>query len=162
MSEQIKFKSIGVVRTNATPDEVRASSHNIASTITVYDEFGDALDGIDGHSHIYVLAHFNALRADQIGHLKVRPRRLLRRGLKLEELPFLGVFALDSPTRPNPIGLSLVKLVRREGNILHVTGLDYFDGTPIIDLKPYHPEHIVTDFSVPDWYTELERKAGHI
>lgn len=162
MSEHIGFKSIGVVRTDATPDEVRASSHNIASAIHVFAEFGDGLEGIDGHSHIYVLAYFNDLRSDQIGHLKVRPRRLLRRGLKLEELPLLGVFALDSPTRPNPIGLSLVKLVRREGNILHVIGLDYFDGTPVIDLKPYHPEQIVTDFSVPDWYTELERKAGHI
>ena len=162
MSEHIGFKSIGLVRTDATPDEVRASSHNIASTIHVFAEFGDGLEGIDGHSHIYVLAYFNALRSDQIGHLKVQPRRLLRRGLKLEELPLLGVFALDSPTRPNPIGLSLVKLVRREGNILHVIGLDYFDGTPVIDLKPYHPEQIVTDFSVPDWYTELERKAGHI
>ena len=53
-------------------------------------------------------------------------------------LPLVGVFSLDSPTRPNPIGLSLVRLLRIEqGRNLVVTGLDYFDGTPIVDIKPY-------------------------
>jgi len=88
-----------------------------------------------------VLAYFDRLRPEQIGPLKVKPRGLLRRGFKLEELPLLGVFALDSPTRPNPIGLSLVRLIKREGNRLFVQGLDFFDGTPILDIKGYRPQY---------------------
>jgi hypothetical protein len=57
----------------------------------------------------------------------VKPRGLVRRGLKLEELPELGVFALDSPTRPNPIGLTLVRVLGRQGNRIFVEGLDFFD-----------------------------------
>ena len=71
----------------------------------------------------------------------MKPRGLLRRGFKLEALPLLGVFALDSPTRPNRIGLTLVCVVKGEGNRLFVQGLDFFDGTPILDIKGYRPQY---------------------
>jgi len=78
---------------------------------TVYSPgFQDGLDGLDGFSHIFVLSHLDRLKPEQIGVLKVRPRRLVGKGFKLDELPLVGVFALDSPTRPNPIALSLVRL----------------------------------------------------
>ncbi|MEM0322330.1 MAG: TrmO family methyltransferase, partial [Thermoprotei archaeon] len=70
--------------------------------IEVYPEFVDGLDGLEGFSHIFVLGYFNMLRPEQIGPLKVKPRGLLRYGFTLDELPTVGVFALDSPTRPNP------------------------------------------------------------
>jgi len=77
-------------------------------------------------------------------------------------LPLLGVFALDSPTRPNPIGLTLVRLLGRQGRLLKVSGLDFFDGTPILDIKSYRPTYRVDEFSVPDWYKNLQDARGHI
>jgi tRNA (adenine37-N6)-methyltransferase len=94
--------------------------------------------------------------------LKVRPKRLVRFGIKLEDLPLVGVFALDSPTRPNPIGLSLAELRERNGRNLVVTGLDYFDGTPVLDIKPYQTSYRVDSFSFPDWHTKLLERAGYV
>ena len=103
MSEII-FKPIGQVITQASEDEIRGEGKDINATLEIFPEFAAALEGLDGYSHLFVLCYFHKLRADQIGPLQVRPTRLLKRGFKPEELPVLGVFALDSPTRPNPIG----------------------------------------------------------
>jgi tRNA-Thr(GGU) m(6)t(6)A37 methyltransferase TsaA len=158
----INLIPIGLVRTHATEADVRAETPDIAGELEIYPEFAPALDGIDGYSHLFVICYFDQLRADQIGPLQVRPRRLMRRGIKAEELPLLGVLALDSPTRPNPIGLTLVRLLGREGTDLSVVGLDCFDGTPILDLKGYRPDYRPAEFSVPDWYARLMDESGHI
>jgi len=130
------------------------------SRLEVFPEFAEALEGLDGFSHIFVLSYLDRLRPEQIGPLKVKPRRLLRRGFKIEELPSVGVFAIDSPTRPNPIGLSLVKLLRREGGRLFVLGLDCFDGAPILDIKPYRDDYRIDQYELADWYRELRNKIG--
>ena len=120
------------------------------------------MDGPEGFSHIFVLGFLDRLRLEQIGELKVKPRRLLRKGFKLEELPLVGVFAIDSPTRPNPIGLSLVRLLRREDGNLVVLGLDFFDGTPVLDIKPY-PYWVkgrwivVTDYKAPAYFNKINK-----
>jgi tRNA-Thr(GGU) m(6)t(6)A37 methyltransferase TsaA len=157
----IVFKPVGVVRTQASQEEVRTDPDQ-EGVLEIYPAFEDALDGIDGFSHLFVICHFNKLRPEQVGPLKVKPRGLLRRGLQLEELPLLGVFALDSPTRPNPIGLTLVQFVRRKGTRLFVKGLDYFDGTPILDIKGYRPQYRAERFSMPDWHSKLMERAGQI
>ena len=108
------------------------------------------------------LSYFHKLRPDQIGPLKVKPKRATRRGFRLEELPTLGVFALDSPTRPNPIGLTLVRLIKRQGRKLFVAGIDLFDGTPVIDIKPYQPDYQVNNYTMPEWYLKLMDKNGHV
>lgn len=159
---QINLTTIGVVRTEATDDEVRSEEQEIEGELEVFEEFAPALEGIDGYSHLLVICYFDRLREEQIGPLQVRPRRLLRRGLTLDELPLLGVLALDSPTRPNPIGLTLVRFTGREGNRLLVQGLDCFDGTPILDIKAYEPDYRAEEFSVPDWYRRLMDESGHI
>jgi len=140
-SREIVFRAIGIVRTSASDDDVRARSQELEATIEIFPEFEDALEGLDGFSHIFVLCHLDRLRPEQIGVLKVRPRRLLMKGFKLEELPLVGVFALDSPSRPNPIALSLVKLLHRQGRELTVSGLDCFNGTPVLDIKPYRDDY---------------------
>ena len=95
-----------------------------------------------------------------MGPLKVRPKRLVRYGWKIEELPLLGVFTLDSPTRPNPIGLSLVRLLRiQEEKGLVVSGLDYFDGTPVLDIKSYQPQYRAEGYTFPGWYSRLRERA---
>jgi tRNA-Thr(GGU) m(6)t(6)A37 methyltransferase TsaA len=130
--------------------------------LEIYPEFADGLDGIDGYSHLFAIVYLDRLRPEQIGPLRVKPRRLVRKGFKLEELPLLGVFALDSPTRPNPIGLTLVRLIKREGNRLRVQGLDFFDGTPILDIKGYNPDYRAESYTLPQWYTRLMNENAHI
>jgi len=158
---EIKFKPIGIIKMKASDTDVRETGGR-EGELEIYPEFTDGLEGIDGYSHLFVIVYFDRLRPEQIGPLKVKPRGLLRRGFKLEELPLLGVFALDSPTRPNPIGLTLVRLLRREGNRLFVQGLDFFDRTPILDIKGYQPNYRADDFTLPDWFRTLADDKGHV
>ena len=97
----------------------------------------DALRGIEGFSHLWLLWHFSENREDDEFRPTVRPPRL--GGNRME-----GVFATRSPYRPNPIGLSCVKLIRvehseKDGDVLVVSGADLVNGTPILDIKPYLP-----------------------
>ena len=156
-----KFKPIGLVHTKGSDAEVREKG-NLEGELEIYPEFEEGLEGIDGYSHLFVLAYFDRLRPEQIGPLQVKPRGLVRRGFKLEELPLIGVFALDSPTRPNPIGLSLVRLIKREGNRLFVQGLDFFDGTPILDIKGYRPQYRTDSYVMPDWFRTLADDKGYV
>jgi tRNA-Thr(GGU) m(6)t(6)A37 methyltransferase TsaA len=158
--ESVVFRPVGVVRTTSSDDDVRFRSKESKSTIEVYPEFQEALEGLQGFSHIFVLSYLNKLRPDQKGVLKVKPRRLLVKGFKLDELPLVGVFAIDSPTRPNPIGLTLAKLEKIEGRTLVVSGLDFFDGTPILDIKPYRGDYRAESYDLARWYSELRSKAG--
>lgn len=160
--EEIELKPIGEVHTRATENEIRSGLGREEAVVEIYERFKEALDGLEGFSHIFVVSYFHRLRPEQMGPLRVKPRGLLRHGLTLEELPTRGVFALDSPTRPNPIGLSLVRLVKIEGRSLHVSGLDLFDGTPVLDIKPYQPQYRAEDYSLPGWYAQLREKAGHV
>jgi tRNA-Thr(GGU) m(6)t(6)A37 methyltransferase TsaA len=159
---QIAFKPVGVVRNKASDDQVRQEGRDLEGELQVFPEFEEALSGIEGFSHLFLLCYFHKLRPEQIGPLQVKPKRLLNRGYKPEELPVLGVFALDSPTRPNPLGLTLVRLVRREGCLLTVAGLDLFDDTPVLDIKGYRPGYRPESYSLPDWYLRLMNNEGHI
>jgi tRNA-Thr(GGU) m(6)t(6)A37 methyltransferase TsaA len=159
MTGEITFRPIGVARTTASDEEVRERGKEITYRVEVFPQYEDALEGIDGFSHLIVMFHFDRLRPDQQGVLRVQPRKFLRRGLSLDQLPWLGVFSLDSPSRPNPMGFSIVKFLSREGRVLVVKGLEAFDGSPVIDIKPYSPDRLVPDIRVPRWYDELEEKA---
>jgi tRNA-Thr(GGU) m(6)t(6)A37 methyltransferase TsaA len=156
----IILRPIGLVRTSASKDDVRLRDKDSESVVEIYHEFQEGLEGLQGFSHIFVLSYFNQLRPEQVGPLRVKPRRLLLKGFKLEELPLVGVFAIDSPTRPNPIGLSLVKLVKIDGGKLTVRGLDCFDGTPVLDIKPYRSDYRAEDYELADWYRTLRLRAG--
>jgi tRNA (adenine37-N6)-methyltransferase len=158
---EIIFKPIGIIHTKRSDAEVREKAE-LDGELEIYPEFADALDGIDGYSHLFVLVYFDRLRPEQVGPLKVKPRGLLKRGFKLEALPLLGVFALDSPTRPNPIGLTLVRFLRRQGNCLVVQGLDFFDGTPILDIKGYRAQYRTDKFTVPEWFRKLADEKGYV
>jgi len=160
--QRVKMQPIGIVRTNASQDEVKVKKKGILSKVEIFPQFEEALDGIDGFSHVFIIGYLNQLRPEQIGRLKVRPRGLLRYGLKLDDLPLVGVFALDSPSRPNPIGLSLVPLLNREGRVLTVSNLDYFDGTPVLDIKPYQSTYRTEGYKIPGWHERLLRKAGRV
>jgi len=111
--------------------------------VQIFQEFCDALKGIDGFSHLIIL-YWIHLRDNEKERsvLQVVPRGRAN-GVKV------GVFACRSPSRPNPIGLCVVKLIKVEDCVLTVKGLDAFEGSPIIDVKP----SIQRRDSVPNAYT---------
>jgi len=94
----------------------------------VFPEYAAALDNIDSHSHVWLLCWLHEAARDR---LKVAPKRIKA------DSPPKGVFSLRSPVRPNPIGLTASRLLGRDGNVLFLEHIDFIDGTPIIDIKPY-------------------------
>ncbi|MEM4467245.1 MAG: tRNA (N6-threonylcarbamoyladenosine(37)-N6)-methyltransferase TrmO [Nitrososphaerota archaeon] len=156
---EIIIKPIGVVRTDVGDEFVKDSLEGVVGRIEIFKEYEGGLEGIEEFSHIIVLAYLHKVTEEQKKVLKVKHKRLLKLGFSIDELPEVGVFCSDSPHRPVPIALTIVKLVRREENILHVEGLDLYDGTPILDIKPYTPERIIKDITLPEWYVKLKKKV---
>jgi tRNA-Thr(GGU) m(6)t(6)A37 methyltransferase TsaA len=159
-SRSIVVHPIGVVHTPFTDQAVKTTLTGVEGTIEVYQEFREGVKALEGFSHIIVVAFLNQVSPTQRHVLRVRYRRLLRFGLHLADLPEVGVFSSDSPHRPNPIAISIVTLVQRVNRVLHVTGLDLFNGTPVLDLKPYTPDRAVVDVRLPAWYQALERQVA--
>ena len=140
---------IGFVKTEAVGDEVKDKSR--ISQIILNDELVQALEGITGFSHLFVIFWMSQIPEDKRMMLKVHPRGRM-------DLPLLGVFATRTNLRPNPIGLTLVELLKVEGNILTVRGLDAFDGTPIFDIKPFDTWDFAQSVRVPDWWIKLNEE----
>jgi tRNA-Thr(GGU) m(6)t(6)A37 methyltransferase TsaA len=153
MSSQTKIvlKPIGIVKTAAVGDEVKDKTRT--SQIVLRSELADALNGIDGFSHLFVLFWLDEISDEQRKTLKVHPR-------SRKDLPLLGIFATRTMLRPNPIGLTLVELVKAEGNVLTVRGLDAFDGTPVLDVKPFDAWDTAKDARVPAWWIKLESEKA--
>jgi len=119
------------------------------SKIKILPEYGEALQGLRGFSHIIVLYWFHLNdNEEQRRILKVKPRR--HKGA-----PEVGVFASRSPARPNPIGLTVCELLDIRERTLTVMELDAAEGTPVIDIKPYLPRaDCVRDAHGPSWTSE--------
>jgi tRNA-Thr(GGU) m(6)t(6)A37 methyltransferase TsaA len=116
-------------------------------TLIVLDEkYEPGLLGLKGFSHLHVFwwfDHNDAPEKRQV--LQVHP-------MGDRENPLTGVFATRSPMRPNPIAVSLCKLASVKDNVIEVEQIDAFDGTPVLDIKPFIPGHdSASDASVPDW-----------
>lgn len=116
------------------------------STLEIFAGFEEAINGIETFSHLIVLYWFH--ERDDLGNrsvLSVTPRR--HKGA-----PEIGVFGSRSPSRPNPIGHCVVELLRRDGNLLVVKGMDALKGSPLIDIKPYLPRaDAFPDAHTPSW-----------
>jgi len=147
--EKIVLNPIGYVKTEAVGDEVKDKSRT--SQIVLRDNLVEALDGITGFSHLFVLFWLSQIPDEQRMIMKVHPRGRM-------DMPLLGVFATRTNFRPNPIGLTLVELLKVEGNTLTVRGLDAFDGTPILDIKPFDSWDTAKNARVPDWWIKLNEK----
>lgn len=142
----MNLKAIGFVRSEVKQPIMR-EFEEIVSEIVVDSSFTEALDGLDGFSHIIVLYWMHKLTRSEV-RLKVHPRGR-------QDAPLTGMFATRSPNRPNQIGKATVRLLRRRDNILTVKGLDAIDGTPVIDIKPYMPGYdSADDARVPAWTTK--------
>ena len=147
--EKIVLKPIGFVRTEAVGDEVK--DKNRTSQLIIECELAEALEGIAEFSHLFVLFWLHQISRGERKMLKVHPRGR-------EDLPLLGIFATRTNLRPNPIGLTLVELVKVENNVLTVRGLDAFDWTPILDIKPYDFWDMAKGAKVPKWWTKLQEE----
>ena len=147
--EKIVLTPIGHVKTEAVGDEVKDKSRT--SQIVLRDNLVEALDGITGFSHLFVLFWLSQIPDEQRMIMKVHPRGRI-------DMPLLGVFATRTNLRPNPIGLTLVELLKVEGNTLTVRGLDAFDGTPILDIKPFDSWDTAKNARVPDWWIKLNEE----
>jgi len=156
--KRIALKPIGIVHTKFDDETVKKSTNGVKGEIEIFEEFSEGLEGIDGFSHLIVIAYLHKVSKKQKKVLKVRFRRLTRLGIKLEELPEVGVFCSDSPHRPVPIAITIVRLLKRKGRVLHVKNLDLFNETPVLDIKPYTPDRVIEKLKFPKWYKELYRK----
>lgn len=151
-SKVITYKPIGIVHSpfrepHGTPiQSIAAQGHE--GTVEVFQEYSGGLADLDGFSHIILVCDF---------HLAKNP--------SLKVKPFLddqtrGVFATRAPSRPNPIGISIVKLMSIEKNILYIDGLDIVDGTPLLDIKPYVPVIDIRDDIEIGWLNGKINKFG--
>jgi tRNA-Thr(GGU) m(6)t(6)A37 methyltransferase TsaA len=156
----ILLNPIGFVRTEFAGEELRTRPiSELEADIEILEEYADGLQQIDGFSHLLILFYMDKITAENRMRLKVKPRIVTKYGLNLEEIPQVGVFCLDSPNRPNPIGLSTVRLVWRKGRILRVRGIDALNETPVLDIKPYSPARRIEKFELPEWYESIIAKA---
>lgn len=119
----------------------------IRGTVELFPEFADGLKDLDGFSHLILLYRFHESQ-----------------GFKLTVTPFLdseprGVFATRAPKRPNPIGLSIVRLIRIQGSTLEIENVDILDGTPLLDIKPYVPEFDQQEDCRIGWLEQLRGMA---
>src|SRR4030065_513034 len=124
-----------------------AGAKGVQRTVEINPEYVDGLQDLDGFSHIILIYHFH-----------------LSKGYSLKVKPFMdenlrGVFAPRAPKRPNPIGISVVKLRKIEGNILNIEDVDIVDGTPMLDIKPYVPEFDVQEIEKIGWLSQKAEKV---
>lgn len=120
----IGFIQSAYTATNQIP-KGRGAKHTAEGLLKILPQFADGLQDIEGFSHLFLIWVFHKTkRCELIG---TPP---------LDDTP-RGVFATRSPFRPNPIGLTVVKLLRREGSVLRLHGIDMLNGTPVLDIKPY-------------------------
>lgn len=127
--------------------EVRSIGRVQSDTIRIHRRLAPALDGIEGFSHLIVLFWLNEARKPE---LKIHPKGI-------SSIPKIGYLATRTPHRHNPIGMTVVKLLKREGTGLRVSGLDARDGTPVVDIKPYTKRDYISGFQMPDWVKLLDK-----
>ena len=140
---EIQYKPIGVIHSpfkepEGTPIQP-AGAKGINGTVEIFPEYAEGLKDIEGFSHIILIYHFHLSR---VTLLKAKPYM---------DNQLHGVFAMRGPSRPNPIGISAVRLVRIEDNILHIQDVDIVDETPLLDIKPYVPEFDVREAERTGW-----------
>jgi len=148
--EPIQYKSIGIIHSpfkdpKGMPIQP-VGARGVSGTIELQAEYKDGLKDLQGFSHIILIYHFH-----------------LSKGYSLQVRPFLddtarGIFAIRAPRRPNPIGISVVRLDRIVGTTLYISNVDIVDGTPLLDIKPCVPDFDCLENVRIGW---LEDRANH-
>ncbi len=145
VTNNVCYRPIGVIRSPFKEIEGMpiqpAGAEGVEGTVELIQEFVAGLKDLEGFSHLILLYHFHASK-----------------GYSREVTPFLddtprGIFATRAPRRPNPIGLSVVRLTGVNGNTLHLRDVDILDGTPLLDIKPFVPEFDHRESVAVGWLT---------
>ena len=151
MKMTIEYRPIGVIHTPFKKREGMpiqpVGADGVQGTVEVFQKFTEGLQDLEGFSHIILLYHFHQ---STDASLRVTPF--------MDSQP-RGVFSTRAPKRPNPIGISVVKLIKIEGSNLHVENVDIIDETPLLDIKPYVPEF---DHYPVDRIGWLEQTRGRV
>ncbi len=140
-SQECAMRPIGVIHSPFTDKKqtpIQPTRSEAVGQVEVYPEFAEGLQDVEGFSHLILLYVFH-----QSAGFSLRVKPFLDDALR-------GLFATRYPCRPNPIGLSIVRLLARRDNRLEIEGVDMLDGTPLLDIKPY----------VPDFDVKLDVRAG--
>jgi len=148
MTDSLTVRPIGIIRSPHTSAERTpiqpVYAAGVRGTVELLTEYAEGLSDLEGFSHIWLVYVFDRATA---ARLMVRPF--------LDDVA-RGVFATRAPCRPNPIGLSLVRLLGRDGGTLHVEDVDILDGTPLLDIKPYVTRFDVRAGARCGWQDEVD------
>ncbi len=152
--KEIRYKPIGIIRSpfkdiKGMPIQPTGAK-GIKGTIEIEPDYVNGLKDLEGFSHIILIYHFH-----------------LTKGYSLQVRPFIdnslhGVFSTRAPARPNPIGISVVRLIRIEGCILHIEDVDIADDTPLLDIKPYVPEFDARKVERIGWLSKKADRAREV
>ncbi len=142
-TDEIKFRPIGIIHSpfkeaKGVPIQPSAAK-GIEGKVEIFPEYTEGLEDIGNFSHIFLIYHLHLSRKYS---LKVKPYM---------DDKERGVFATRAPSRPNPIGISVVELLEVDGNMLHIKNVDIVDGTPLLDIKPYVPEFDIHNVKKIGW-----------
>ncbi|WP_372677716.1 tRNA (N6-threonylcarbamoyladenosine(37)-N6)-methyltransferase TrmO [Desulfosarcina sp.] len=151
---RISFTAIGIIQTPFTdiagmPIQPSGAT-NVPGQLVLDAQYEEGLADLNGFSHLILLYHFH-----------------LSKGYSLTVKPFLdtverGLFSTRAPRRPNPIGLSIVRLDRIDGCILHVLDVDMLDGTPLLDIKPYVPTFDMRSDARAGWLEQSQERSASL
>ena len=148
MGFNMNYQPIGIVK-SPVKEGVDKDWGKVESEIHINEEFTDGLSRIDSFSHIIVIFEMHQSSWNPKTDLVRRPQERV-------DMPLVGIFAQRAKHRPNPIGITSVRLLGVEGNILRVQGLDAINGTPVLDIKPYFPQYDRVSVSRnPEWVNSL-------
>jgi tRNA-Thr(GGU) m(6)t(6)A37 methyltransferase TsaA len=152
--EQLTYKPIGIINSphqeaSKTPIQP-VYSKGIQGTVIISPEYTDGLRDLDGFSYIYLIYHF---------HKAKDAKMVIKPFLQDEER---GLFSTRYPARPNSIGISIVKLIEIENNILHIENVDILDGTPLLDIKPYTAKFDIVEDLKSGWQDEVDEDIAQI
>ena len=162
----MQLRPVGVVRSNLKepslvaesgdlewhPKEGRQEWRTRVSELVIDSSLVGILDGIDDFSHLLVLYWAHLVPPEGRSLVKAHP-------MGRKDLPLVGIFATCSPARPNTILATVVRLLEHKENVLKVEGLDALDGSPIVDIKPYHSSYYARDgVKEADWMERIHRE----
>ena len=145
---EIVLHPIGAVHNGHPPGKKPLTWQGIESALALDPQWAEALSGLDGFSHAIVICYLHLIEGN-VSPTYIRPQGR-------SEMPETGFFGTRTPARPNPISLTVVEILGREGSVLHVRDLDMYDGTPVLDIKPYLTRGgCVPDAQEPEWVARL-------
>jgi len=148
----IEYKPIGIIRSPyqsliGMPIQP-AGAEGVAGTVEIDAQYREGIKDLSGFSHIILIYHFHMAKSPS---LLTRPY--------LDDEPH-GIFSTRYPARPNPIGISVVRLLNVEEHVLHIEEVDILDGTPLLDIKPYVPEFDVRQVESIGWLSGRAEKVS--